>query len=70
MARSWAADKVSEPAQMVATDNGSPANMNVFELDQCKAFSGLGLGILRTKEGKAGRVTVKVEAEGLDAAII
>ncbi|KAH7140011.1 glycoside hydrolase superfamily [Dactylonectria estremocensis] len=42
---------VSGPVEIIATDNGNPADMNAFGLHQREAFSGLGLVILRTKEG-------------------
>ncbi|KAF7555658.1 hypothetical protein G7Z17_g1988 [Cylindrodendrum hubeiense] len=61
---------VSGPADIVATDNGNPADMNAFGSLERKAFSGLALAIVRTREGKTGNVIIKAEADGLQAAVI
>ena len=59
---------VSGPAEIVATDNGDATSHRSFQAHECPAFDGKCLVILRTQRGKAGKITVHVEADGLQAA--
>ncbi|KAF7591419.1 hypothetical protein BBP40_001580 [Aspergillus hancockii] len=61
---------VSGPGQLVATDNGFPADMTAFTSHERKALNGLCLGIVSAKAGNPGTITVRVESEGLAAAEI
>ena len=56
---------VSGPADIVATDNGNPADGVGFSAKQRKAFMGLALVIIRPQLAAKGNITVKAEAEGL-----
>ncbi|KAH6957723.1 glycoside hydrolase family 2 sugar binding protein [Ilyonectria sp. MPI-CAGE-AT-0026] len=59
---------VSGPAEIIATDNGNPADMSAFVSTERKVFSGLALAILRTKEEETGRIIVAAKAEGVKSA--
>jgi beta-galactosidase len=58
---------ISGPGEIVATDNGDPADMVSFSSKERKAYSGLALAIVRFKPGKkaAGPITVTASADGL-----
>ncbi|TKX23537.1 TIM barrel domain-containing protein [Elsinoe australis] len=51
-------------AELVATDNGDPADLRAFPEASRNAYSGLALAIVRAS--KAGIVTFRVSAEGLE----
>lgn len=59
---------VTGPAEIVATDSGDATSHASFQAKECKAFNGKCLVIVRTRAGAAGAVTVRAEAEGLQAA--
>lgn len=61
---------VAGEAEIVATDNGDPTDMTPFPSRERKAFRGLALAIVRAKAGASGRITVRAEARGLEAAEI
>lgn len=58
---------VSGPGEIVATDNGNPADLTSFPSLQRKAFSGLALAIVKAKKGESGAVTVTASGTGLQA---
>jgi beta-galactosidase len=60
--------EVEGPAELVATDNGDPTDFTVFPSRERKAFNGLALGILRTKEGEKGKITLSVSGKGVKGA--
>jgi beta-galactosidase len=57
---------VTGPADIVATDNGDPTNLDSFQAPERDAFNGLCLVIVRSRA--AGKITVRAEADGLAAA--
>lgn len=59
---------ISGPGEIVSTDNGDPSDQTPFPSLTRKAFSGLALAIVRTKEGQAGEITVSAAAAGLKSA--
>ena len=61
---------VSGPGEIVATDNGNPADMVSFGSLRRAAFSGLALVIARSKPGRAGTIVVRASADGLRPAEI
>jgi len=61
---------IEGPGEIVATDNGDPTDMVAFPSHQRKAFNGLVLGIIRTKKGEPGAITVTAKSEGLEESII
>ncbi|HUP04230.1 MAG TPA: beta-galactosidase GalB [Bryobacteraceae bacterium] len=48
-----------------AVDNGNAATTEPFQADQRKAFNGLALLIVRSKDGQPGRIQVTATSEGL-----
>ncbi|KAE8153446.1 glycoside hydrolase superfamily [Aspergillus avenaceus] len=61
---------VSGAGNLVATDNGFPADMTAFTSARRKAFNGLCLGIVSATAGSFGTISVKAESEGLEPAEI
>ena len=57
--------EISGPAEIVATDNGDPADLVAFPSKERKAFNGLALVIVRAKAGAAGIITVTAKSNGL-----
>ncbi|KAF3934477.1 Beta-galactosidase [Dactylella cylindrospora] len=58
---------ISGPGEIVATDNGDPADMVEFPSRSRSAYSGLALGIVRAIAGTSGRITITVSAVGLES---
>ncbi|KAF3764287.1 family 2 glycoside hydrolase [Cryphonectria parasitica EP155] len=56
---------VDGPGEIVATDNGYPADYTPFPSASRDTFNGLALVIVRGKSGTAGEVTVTATAQGL-----
>ncbi|CAI4212779.1 unnamed protein product [Parascedosporium putredinis] len=61
---------VSGPGEVVATDNGDPADMRSFPSPKRNAYSGLALGIIKATPGSSGPIKVTVTAEGITDAEI
>jgi beta-galactosidase len=59
---------VSGPGEIVATDNGDPADMLSFPSKERRAYNGLALVIVRAKTGPSGLVTVTATGVGFPAA--
>lgn len=57
--------ELSGPGEIVATDNGNPADLVAFPSKEKKAFNGLALVIVRAKAGMAGAITITAKADGL-----
>lgn len=53
------------PGEIVATDNGDPANFTPFPSHKRNAFNGRVLAIVRSFDGQSGMITVKVTSPGL-----
>ncbi|MDI9877264.1 beta-galactosidase GalB [Flectobacillus rivi] len=56
--------------ELVATDNGDPADLNSFILPTRKTYSGLALAIVKAKEGKKGTITIRAKCKGLKSSEI
>lgn len=56
---------VDGPAELVATDNGDPTNLETFSSPSRAAFHGRVLAIVRPRRGTAGAITVRATAPGL-----
>ena len=59
---------VEGPAQLVATDNGDPTSFESFQSPERAAFSGMVLGIVRTRAGAPGTIKVRATSAGMPAA--
>jgi len=62
--------KVDGPAEIAGVGNGNPLSLEPFQSDSRKLFYGKAMLILRTIEGKAGKVQITAESEGLAPAEI
>jgi beta-galactosidase len=61
---------IEGPGEIVATDNGDPANLVSFSSKQREAYFSLALVIVRSKAGKPGVIKVKASSPGLSAGVI
>jgi beta-galactosidase len=61
---------IEGPGEIVATDNGDPTDMTAFPSHERDAFGGLALAIVRAVRGRSGAITVRAEADSLQAAHI
>jgi beta-galactosidase len=61
---------ISGPGEIVATDNGDATSFESFQSHEHKAYNGLCLVIVRTKDGESGKITLRAVAEGLAGAEI
>ncbi|HTI10819.1 MAG TPA: beta-galactosidase GalB [Puia sp.] len=57
--------EVSGPGEIVATDNGDPADLTSFASKQRAAFSGMALVIVRAKKNRPGVIKVRATSDGL-----
>jgi beta-galactosidase len=57
--------EIAGPGEIVATDNGDPADLEAFPSKERKAFNGMALVIIRAKAGAAGQIKVTAIAAGL-----
>ncbi|MBS1664644.1 MAG: DUF4982 domain-containing protein [Bacteroidetes bacterium] len=55
---------VSGPGEIVATDNGNPADLTSFGSVSRAAFGGMVLVIVRGTPGRKGEISLRAEAEG------
>jgi len=56
--------------EIVATDNGDPANLVSFSSHERQAYNGLALAIVRAKKGKIGKIKLHIKADGLESAVV
>src|SRR5690606_37622013 len=56
---------IDGPAEIVATDNGDPADLTSFASTARKAFNGLCLVIIKGKIGESGIAKLKAESDSL-----
>jgi beta-galactosidase len=59
---------IEGPGEIVATDNGDPANLESFASKQSEAYFGLVLAIVRSEKGKPGTIKISASSEGLKMA--
>jgi beta-galactosidase len=57
--------KLEGPGKVAGVDNGNPATVEPFQADYRKTFNGLALLIVRSENGKPGRVKITAFSEGL-----
>jgi beta-galactosidase len=58
---------IKGPGEIVATDNGDPTNRVPFPAHERKAFNGLVLAIVQSKNGEKGEITVTATSPGLES---
>ncbi|MBC7890165.1 MAG: glycoside hydrolase family 2 protein [Ferruginibacter sp.] len=61
---------IEGPGEIVATDNGDPANLESFASKERAAYFGLVLAIVRAEKGKTGTIKINASAPGLKTATI
>lgn len=61
---------VEGAGELVATDNGNPADLVSFASAERKAFSGLALVIVRAKKGSKGVIKVQATSHGLTTGVL
>jgi beta-galactosidase len=59
--------KLNGPATIAGVDNGDPTNHESFKADRHKVFHGLGLVVVQATR-IPGKITLRAESEGLEAA--
>jgi beta-galactosidase len=57
--------EIEGPGEIVATDNGDPANLVSFASKERKTYSGLLLAIVRSQKGRPGTIKLKARSDGL-----
>jgi beta-galactosidase len=62
--------EVTGPADVIATDNGDATSFEPFQSPEHSAFNGLVLGIVRTRAGQPGAITVRATSDGLAEATV
>ena len=62
--------EVAGSGELVATDNGDPADLVSFNSPKRKVFSGLALVIVRGKPNQSGEMIITAKSEGLTSAQI
>ena len=61
---------ITGPATIAAVGNGNPASTEPFQANYRKAFNGLCLLVIKSKNGESGNVTIEATSEGLESKII
>jgi beta-galactosidase len=61
---------IEGPGEIVATDNGDPADLVSFPSKERNAYFGLALVIVRTEKGKPGIIKINASSQGLKATTI
>lgn len=56
---------IEGPAEIIATDNGNPADFRMFNSKERNAFSGRVLAIIRSRKDESGKVIIRIASEGL-----
>ena len=56
---------IEGPGEIVATDNGDPADLVAFNATKRAAYSGFALAIIRSKKGEKGAIKVIVSSAGI-----
>ncbi|HEY9261005.1 beta-galactosidase GalB [Chitinophaga sp.] len=60
--------EISGPGEIVATDNGNPADLEAFPSKERNAFNGLAMVMVRAVKGKTGAIKVRASSAGLTSA--
>lgn len=61
---------ISGPADIIATDNGNPADLEALPSNSRNAFNGLALAIIRSKRDQHGKILVTARSGTLIAGIV
>ena len=69
-ARNKISFSIEGAGEIVATDNGDPADLVSFASKERTAYAGLALVIVKSIKGKAGTAKIKATAEGMKTGIL
>lgn len=61
---------ISGPAHIIATDNGNPTDHTSFKSPERNVFNGMGLIIVKAKDGMSGNIRLKVSSKGLKSGVL
>jgi len=56
---------IDGPVEIAAVGNGNPLSLEPFQAEYRKLFYGKAMLIIRSKEGQAGKVTVRASCDGI-----
>jgi beta-galactosidase len=62
--------KIEGQGEIVATDNGDPANLVSFSSHDREAYNGMALVIIRANKGNLGKIKLIITSNGLDKAVV
>jgi beta-galactosidase len=62
--------RVEGEGEIVATDNGDPADLTAFSATRRAAYNGLALAIVKAKKGSTGTINVYISSPGIRSAKI
>ena len=62
--------KIEGFGEIVATDNGNPADLVSFASHDREAFNGMALVIIRANKGDKGKMKLIITSDGLDKAVV
>ena len=62
--------KIEGLGEIVATDNGDPADLVSFASHERAAFNGMALAIIRANKGDKGKMKLIITSDGLDKAVV
>ena len=62
--------KIEGLGEIVATDNGNPADLVSFASHERAAFNGMALVIIRANKGYKGKMKLIITSDGLDKAVV
>lgn len=62
--------KIEGLGEIVATDNGDPANLVSFASHERDAYNGMALVIIRAKKGNKENIKLIITSDGLDKAVV
>jgi beta-galactosidase len=60
--------EITGPGEIIATDNGDPADLEAFPSKDRKAYSGMAIVIVRARAGVTGQIKITAQSPGLTPA--
>jgi beta-galactosidase len=57
--------EISGPGEIIATDNGDPADLVSFSSSERRVFNGMALVIIRAKAGAQGQIKITAQSPGI-----
>jgi beta-galactosidase len=60
--------RIDGPGEIIAVGNGDPTSHEPFQALERKVFNGMALVVVRSEEGRAGRIKLSASSKGLQGA--